>query len=343
MSTDTQHPRRRRLPRVGAAVAALASAVALAACGANGPGTDTGSSGKSDDVKLTAGSGLKIAMVTHGDSGAYWSIVKRGAEAGAKDLGIELNYAESANDPQKQAQLIEAAITQKPDGLAVSAPNPDAIKGAVKQATAAGIPVVVLNSGVEKFAELGAIAGVGQDPTIAGEAVGSRLKKEGVKKILCVNHEQSNVELQARCDGVKQGLGGGGFETANVAGNKDVSTSTNEIKSKLQADSAIDAVVTLDPEMALATKSAVGSSGRKVKIATFDLSGDIAKAIQDGSVEFAVDQQPYLQGYLPMTLFKLYKSTGTVVGGGRTVLTGPGIVDAKNAAQVEKLAADGIR
>lgn len=340
MSTQNQH-RGRRLARVGATVAAVGSALALAACGSNGPGADTG--GKAaDDVKLTAGSGLKVAMVTHGDSGAYWSIVKRGAETGAKDLGIELNYAESNNDPQKQAQLIEAAVGRKPDGIAVSAPNPDAIKGAVAQATKAGIPVVVLNSGVEKFAEMGAIAGVGQDPTIAGEAVGKRLKDEGVKKVLCVNHEQSNVELQARCEGVKTGLGGD-FESTNVAGNKDVATSTNEIKSKLQSDAAIDAVVTLDPEMALATKSAVSSSGKKVRIATFDLSGDIAKAIQDGSVEFAVDQQPYLQGYLPMTLFKLYKSTGTVVGGGRTVLTGPGIVDSENAAQVEKLAGDGIR
>jgi simple sugar transport system substrate-binding protein len=339
MNGQGRHHRHRR-SRVAAAIAAVGSALALAACGSNGPGTGTG--GKASGDAKPAASGLRVAMVTHGDSGAYWSIVKRGAEAGAKDLGIELNYAESANDPQKQTQLIEAAITQKPDGLAVSAPNPEAIKGALEQATKAGIPVVVLNSGVDQFAQLGAIAGVGQDPTIAGEAVGARLKKEGVKKVLCVLHEQSNVELQARCDGVKDGLGGA-FVATNVAGNKDVATSTNEIKSKLQADGAIDAVVTLDPEMALATKSAVAGAGRKVRVATFDLSGDIAKAIQDGSVEFAVDQQPYLQGYLPLTLFKLYKSTGTVVGGGRTVLTGPGIVDAKNAAQVEKLAGAGIR
>ena len=149
-------------------------------------------------------------MVTHSDEGSFWSVVKKGAEQAAKDEGVKLVWSPSNNDPEKEAQLIDAAISQKVDGLAVSVPNADAIKGSLAKATDAGIPIITLNSGADQFKELGAITHVGQDEAIAGQAAGARFKEEGAKKVLCIIHEQSNVGLNQRCDGVKQGFGGDG-------------------------------------------------------------------------------------------------------------------------------------
>lgn len=321
--------------RLVPAAIGLMAAASLAACGANGPRAEDGGGGGDAEP-------LRVAMVSHGDGGAFWSIVKRGAEAGAKNTGTTLDYSESNNDPQRQAQLIDAALTQKPDALVVSAPNPDAIQAQTKKAAQAGVAVFVINSGVEKYEQLGAVSGVGQDPVIAGEATGERLKGEGVRKALCVIHEQSNIELQGRCEGVGQGLGEANVDTINVAGNKDVATSTNEIKSKV-AGGDYDAVVTLDPEMALATKAATDGQSDKPRIATFDLNGDVVSGVLDGTFDFAVDQQPYLQGYLPITLARLYKENGNVLGGGRTILSGPDFITKENAEQVSKLAQDGTR
>jgi simple sugar transport system substrate-binding protein len=193
----------RVLSRLLIAVLAL-GAMIVAGCGgnsnkdANGNATTT-SSGGSKSVDLTQGSGLTIAMVTHSDEGSFWSVVKKGAEQAAKDEGVKLIWSPSNNDPQKEAQLIDAAVSQKVDGLAVSVPNADAIKGSLAKAKAAGIPIITLNSGADDFKALGAITHVGQTETIAGKAAGEKLKAAGVKKVLCVIHEQNNIGLQQRC------------------------------------------------------------------------------------------------------------------------------------------------
>src|SRR5213079_1852374 len=144
------------------------------------------------------------AMVTHSDEGSFWSVVKKGAQQAAKDEGVKLIWSPSNNDPQKDAQLIDAAVSQKVDGLAVSVPNADAIKGSLAKAKAAGIPIVTLNSGADQFKALREITHVGQDEAIAGKAAGERFKAGGVKKVLCIIHEQGNVGLQQRCQGVAQ-------------------------------------------------------------------------------------------------------------------------------------------
>jgi simple sugar transport system substrate-binding protein len=331
-------------------VLALAAMVA-AGCGgsdskSNSTAASTSGGGASTstgaDVDLTQGSGLTVAMVTHSDEGSFWSVVKKGAEQAAKDEGVKLIWSPSNNDPQKQAQLIDAAISQKVDGLAVSVPNADAIKGSLAKAKAAGIPIVTLNSGAEDFKALGAITHVGQTEEIAGKAAGEKLKAAGVKKVLCVIHEQNNIGLQQRCQGVKSGFGGA-VTNLQVKGTADIATTQTEIKSKLQADKSYDAVMTLNPDIASAAKTAIKGASSSAKLATFDLSGQLIKDIKSGAVLFAVDQQQYLQGYLPVVFLKLYKTNANTVGGGLPVLTGPGFVDKSNADTVEKLAADGTR
>jgi simple sugar transport system substrate-binding protein len=311
----------------------------LAGCGSSDNGGDNASK---DDVNLTQKKDITIAMVTHGDGGSFWSVAKKGAEAAAKDMGVTLKYSESNNDPEKQAQMIEAAVTEGVDGLAVSAPNPDAIRDAVKTAVDANIPVITLNSGAEESQSLGAITHVGQTETIAGEGAGAKMKEAGVKKLICVIHEQGNIGLNQRCEGAKKGFGGE-VEDVQVTGTNDISTTLTEIQSKLEGDNSIDGVLALNPDIAVAARDAIAGASSNAKLATFDLSGDVIKAIKDDEILFAIDQQQYLQGYLPVVFLTLNKTNLNTVGGGQFVLTGPGFVEKSNADQIEKLAEAGTR
>ena len=315
----------------------LAGLVVLAGCG----GDDEGGGGE-DEVELTQEKDVTVAVITHGAGDSFWAVAKKGAEDAGKDLGVTVKYSESNNDPQEQAQLIEAAVTEEVDGIAVSAPDPDAIRDSVKTAIDAGIPVITLNSGAEESADLGAITHVGQTETIAGEGAGAKLKEAGATKIICIIHEQGNIGLNQRCDGAKQGFGGE-VENLQVAGVSDVSTTLTEIQSKLESDDSIDGVLALNPDIAIAARDAVAGAGSEARVATFDLSGDVIQAIKNDEILFAVDQQQYLQGYLPVVFLTLNKTNLNTFGGGQPVLTGPGFVDKGNAATVKQLAEEGTR
>jgi simple sugar transport system substrate-binding protein len=333
---------RRLRASVLAILMVLGLAVFAAACGGDDDGGSGGSPASKDKVAPTPGQDAPIAVITHGSGDSFWAVAKKGAEDAGKQMGVTVKYSESANDPQKQAQLIDSAVTEKVDGIAVSAPNPDAIRDSLKKATDAGIPIITLNSGAEDYKDLGAITHVGQTESIAGEGAGQKFKEAGAKKLLCVIHEQSNIGLNQRCDGAKKGFGGA-VENLQVKGVDDIQTTLTEIQSKLQSDKSIDAVLTLNPDIAIAARDAVKGAGSSAKLATFDLSGDVVKAIQDGEIEFAVDQQQYLQGYLPVVFLTLYKTNANTVGGGQPVLTGPGYVTKDNAGTVAKLAEEGTR
>ena len=285
--------------------------------------------------------GYKIAVVTHGSSGdAFWSIVKAGAQKAGSDLGDAVTY-ESDGDPQKQAQLIDAAVTKKVDGLVVSMANPGALKSSIQKAVAAGIPVITINSGASESKNVGALSHIGQDESVAGNAVGNQLKAAGVKNVICVIQEAGNVGLEDRCNGVKSALGG---TVTNIqVDNNNLPAAQATIKAKLQTDKTIDGVVTLGGQVAIVASNAISEAGSSAKLATFDLNEDVAKGVVSGKILFAVDQQPYLQGYLGVQMLTLYKSNLNVLGGGQTVLTGPTLVTKDNAAQIEKLAAGGTR
>ena len=281
-------------------------------------------------------------MVTHGDGGSFWSVVKKGAEEAARTRASTRRSTPSNNDPQKQAQLIDAAVSQKVDGLAVSAPNPDAIARSLAKAQRRRHPdhhAQLRRRGVK---ELGAITHVGQTETIAGQAAGAKLKEAGAKKLLCVIHEQSNIGLNQRCDGAKQGFGGD-VENLQVKGTADVATTQTEIKSKLAGRQVHRRGAGAQPGHRDRRRDAIKGASSEAKLATFDLTGDVIEAIKDGSIAFAVDQQQYLQGYLPIVFLTLYKTNANTVGGGQPVLTGPGFVDENNADTVEKLAEEGTR
>lgn len=329
----------RRVPHyVLTALLVLGLALFVVACGDD----DDGGSGDKDDVSLTQGRDLTIAVITHGEGDTFWAVAKKGAEQAGKDMGVEVKYSESANDPQKHAQLIDAAVTEKVDGIATSVPNADALADPLKAAADAGIPIVTLNSGQNDSADLGAITHVGQDESVAGEAAGKRLAESASGKLLCVVHEQGNTGLEERCAGAKEGFGGE-VENVQVKGVADISTSTTELQSKLESDDAVTAILTLNPDIAVAARDAIAGASSDAKLATFDLSGDVVKAVKAGEIEFAVDQQQYLQGYLPVVFLTLFNENANTVGGGLPVLTGPGFVDETNADTVEQLATEGTR
>ncbi|OIO94078.1 MAG: sugar ABC transporter substrate-binding protein [Anaerolineae bacterium CG2_30_64_16] len=288
---------------------------------------------------------LVFGMAVHSNPAedAFWGVVEKGAKDAAATFGVTLKSGGSG-DPAEQAQLVETYIADKVDGIFVSLANPDALKDVIKKAVAAGIPVITINSGVDVYKELGALTHIGQTEFVAGQGAGEKFKAAGAKKVLCVIHEEANIGLEQRCDGLADTFGGE-MERYNVAtsGVRDVAGTVSSIQNKLIADSAIDGVLTLNPVIAMAARDAIAAAGGGQKLATFDLSPDVLAALEAGEMLFAVDQQQYLQGYLPVVLLYLYNTNLNTVGGGLPVLTGPGFVDKSNAAQVKDLAAKGTR
>jgi simple sugar transport system substrate-binding protein len=320
---------------------AVAAPLALAACTTDGG--DPGVSGSGGGGGGGGGTGVDLAfsVITHGSAGdAFWDVVQNGAEAAGEDLGISVDY-QSDGDPQRQAQLIDAAVNQGVDGLVVSMANPDALQDSVEAAVEAGIPVVTINSGGERAAEFGAIGHVGQDERIAGLGAGRQLEAAGAASVLCVVHEAGNIGLEQRCSGASEGLDS--EVTSLQVDVNDLQGAQSTITSQLQSDPSIDAVLTLNSAVAAVAVAAVGDAGSEAQVATFDLNADVITGIQDGEIAFAVDQQQYEQGYLPIVMLKLYAENVNTVGGGQPVLTGPGIVDASNVDEIADLASAGTR
>ncbi|NEC64917.1 sugar ABC transporter substrate-binding protein [Streptomyces sp. SID9727] len=282
-----------------------------------------------------------FAMVTHsGDGDTFWDIVQKGADMAAKKDNINFLYSKS-DEGQQQAQLVQAAIDKKVDGLIVTLAKPDAMKDVVAKAVRAGIPVITVNSGSAESKAYGALTHIGQDESIAGEAVGDELNKRGRKKALCILHEQGNVGHEQRCAGAKKTFDGT-MQNLYVEGTNmpDVQAS---IEAKLQSDKDIDAVVTLGAPFADAAVKAKKTAGSKAEVDTFDLNATVAAGLKSGTLGFAVDQQPYLQGYEAVDLLWLYRYNRNVLGGGRPVLTGPQIITSKDAAQLAEYADRGTR
>ncbi|MEU3223964.1 sugar ABC transporter substrate-binding protein [Streptomyces sp. NPDC006976] len=282
-----------------------------------------------------------FAMVTHsGDGDTFWDIVQKGAKMAAGKDNINFLYSHD-DEGQQQAQLVQAAIDKKVDGLIVTLAKPDAMKDVVAKATRAGIPVITVNSGSAESEKYGALTHIGQDESIAGEAVGEELNKRGRKKALCILHEQGNVGHEQRCAGAKKTFDGQ-LQNLYVEGTNmpDVQAS---IEAKLQSDKNIDAVVTLGAPFADAAVKAKKTAGSKAEIDTFDLNPKVAASLQSKTLGFAVDQQPYLQGYEAVDLLWLYRFNRNVLGGGRPVLTGPQIVTSEDAAQLAEYADRGTR
>ncbi|MEM9210940.1 MAG: sugar ABC transporter substrate-binding protein [Pseudomonadota bacterium] len=278
-----------------------------------------------------------IVVVTHGsDTDAFWGVVRNGVEAAAADTGASVQYRNPpTGDLNEMASLIEAATAQNPDGIVVSIPDPDILGGPIQAAAAAGIPVISMNSGAGVSAELGAIMHVGQPEYEAGLGGGEKSKSMGASNHVCFNHEAFNTALLDRCQGFADGLG----EDLNMV---EVSTDFDDIKNTVIAymtsnpdTNAIMAVGPTGCDPTIAALQEMGKAG-EIALGCFDLGPAIVDGIIDGTVSYAIDQQQFLQGYIPVMVLHLNHRNGTLPG--NSVNSGPGFVTKDNVELVQKLA-----
>ena len=345
----------------------FAFSLVAAACGSNAPeessddsSGDDGSTettaaaadddtddGEADDdgeevVAPVQGTDLTFYMITHSDDGPFWSVLKRGADQAAEDLGVEVVWNGSNNDPAVQASDIDAAVAAGADGIAASLPSPDQLIPGLKAAVAAGIPVYTLNSGVNDYADIGATTHVGQTEVIAGNGAGQRFNDTDATHILCGRQEQDNVALNERCDGLAETFSGK-VTSSFMDLDADQTAQEAAINAALAADPSIDGFMGVGPVIAMSGLRASQALGREMPIGAFDITPELIDAIEAGEVSFTVDQQQYLQGYMPVLLMFLESTNKNTLGGGLPILTGPGFVDAGNAADVKALVAAGTR
>jgi simple sugar transport system substrate-binding protein len=303
----------------------------------------------------------RFAVITHGDNGSFWSVVYKGAKNAAADLGCKLTevygsqqQGQAQPDDSAENAQIQNAINAKVNGIAVSDHDPSLMNKTLAAAHARGIPVVLINAGCDNadIAASKAMTCVGQPESLAGMQAGARFKSQGATNVLCVIH-QSGQNLLDRCSGLAQGLGVGTCKTGsapakgpactelilstpNAASNPQQAIA--QVTAYLQAHTGIQAVMTLNS----AIGDALAASPTKVKIATFDLDKTVEADLKSGKMDFAVDQQQYLQGYLPILFLYLYnKHEGNSTGGGSTVASGPLLVDKTNIAKVAAAIAAG--
>ena len=359
----------RRLSRTIGIVAAVGvAALLVAACGSSSSSSKASGSGTTTSAVNIASSSkpcsYKFALITHGDNGSFWSVVYKGAKDAAADLGCTLTetygsqqQGQAEPDDNAENAQIEDAINAKVNGMAVSDHDPSLMNPTLAKAAAAGIPVVLLNAGCDDtdIAASQAITCVGQPEQLAGQAAGAYFKKLGTTNVLCVIH-QSGQNLLDRCNGIAMGLGVGSqcktgsapssgpacteltLSTPNAASNPQ--QAIQQVTAYLQTHTGINAVMTLNN--AIGTALVTSAPASKPKIATFDLNSGVEADLKNGSMSFAIDQQQYLQGYLPIVFLYLYnKDNGQSVGGGTTVASGPLVVTSANIGKVAAAIAAG--
>ena len=328
----------------------LAIVLVAAACGDDDSSSESADSNDSastdateeEAVEQTQGGDLTFHMITHSDDGPFWSVVKRGMEAACADVGVNCVWMPGNNDPGQMVSDIETAIGEGSNGIAASLPSPDQLIGPLQDAVAAGVPVYTLNSGLNDYTTIGATTHIGQSEDVAGQGAGLRFNDLGATKVLCAQQEQSNVGLTERCEGLEETFNGDVI-TQFVGLDADQTEQINGIKAVLEADSAIDGVLGVGPVITMSALAAAQDLGIDLTIGGFDMTPELLDAIEAGDVAFTVDQQQYLQGYLPVVLMYLEATNANQAGGGLPVLTGPGFVTPNNAAAVKELSAAGTR
>jgi simple sugar transport system substrate-binding protein len=284
---------------------------------------------------------VDIVVIAHGQANdPFWSVVKNGVEAAGRSNGVNVDYrSPEAFDMVAMSQLIDGAVNQEPDGLVVSIPDADALSPSIERAVAAGIPVISINSGSDVSKSLGALLHVGQDEYEAGKVAGAWLAQQGGSNAICVNQEVGNVALDLRCQGFSDGFNG---KTKVLPTTNDPAEIESKVAAALATDESIDTVMALGAAIAgEPTAAAVKSSGRPVTVASFDLSPNFLKSVVEGDAAFAIDQQQFLQGYLPVSFLALHAKYGLIPSS--DVLSGPNLITADKVGQVISLSAKGIR
>jgi len=310
----------------------------------------------------------KYVLISHApDSDSWWNTIKNAIKQAGEDYDVTVDYRNPpTGDLADMARLIEQASAAGYDGVIVTIADYNVLQGAIGKVTAKKIPLITINSGTpEQSEKLGAIMHVGQPEYAAGKGAGERAKAAGVKSFLCVNHYATNPASFERCRGFGDAIGAD-YKKSTLDSGDDPTTIESKVAAYLRQNPGTNGVLTLGPTSASPTIKALEKSGQagKLWMATFDLSDDISRGIKSGSVQFAIDQQPYLQGYIPVAILatmkqmkttdlkkvadavkanpktqKRFEDYGLVPNyGPRHISSGPGFVTKDNIAKVEKYA-----
>jgi simple sugar transport system substrate-binding protein len=331
-------------------VLALFALLAIAGCGKTTvvnepPVVVKGAPGEERPEPGKVASGVRIVVITHGQaSSPFWAIVRNGVQAAARQMDVLVSYrAPDVYSLDRMKTMIDQAVDSKPDGLVVSLPEAG-LAPAIRRATRAGIPVVSINSGSDVFRRLGILAHVGQPEERAGLLAGQRLAAAGVRRALCVNQQVGNQGLDARCRGLAGAMRrvGGRSRVLSV---DDQNPATPRRIAAAVSDGGFDGVLALNATGGMEAVQGLGRAGLagSVKVAVFDLGPDVLKAVQAGRLAFAVDQQAYLQGYLPVVMLAERARYGLFPAQGEVIPTGPNFVTKANAAKALGLSKRSIR
>ncbi len=298
--------------------------------------------GLSGAGNLAYADGERFVLVSHApDSDSWWNTIKNAIKVAGEQMGVEVEYRNPpTGDLADMARIVEQAVASNPDGIILSIADFDVLSGPVEKAIKKGIPVITINSGTHEQSEkLGALLHVGQPEYSAGKGAGLRAKENGVTKFLCVNHYITNPASVERCQGYADGIGVP-LGKQMIDSGIDPGEVKNKVIAYLRANPDTNGIITLGPNSAHPTIAALDSMGLKGKVyfGTFDLSGEIAAAVKDDTIAFAIDQQPFLQGYLPVVILTNLARYGVVPG--NHINSGPGFVTKDNIALVEKLAGE---
>ncbi len=329
-------------------VVPLFAAAALLLAGCSAPASET-------PTDETPTGGIKVYVIGGMPADPFWGVVKAGAEAAAKAveaaggsvtwLGPK-NYDNLGPDAGK---LVDDAVSAGAQAIVVADWVPDAENEAIMRAVAAGIPVIHYNAGgIEQADITGALTYIGADDYVAGVAGGEYFGKAGYKHVLCVNTVPGSANQEARCKGVADGAKANGSKSTQLPlpssnfGNP--TAVANAIKAAISKDASIDGIVTIGVQDADSASSAIEQAGKtgKVQLGTFDLSESQLNRIKDGTQLFAIDQQPWLQGYLATSAAWQYAQYG-ILPASRPLLTGPSLVTKDNVDVVIAGVANGVR
>ena len=277
----------------------------------------------------------RYVMVTHGEGkDPFWPVVEKAGADAAAQMGVDFEYIfNPSGDLADMASSIQAAAATQPDGMVVSLPDPDSLGNAIRAATASGIPVITINSGLEAYKEVGALMHIGQPETLAGQKAGERAAAEGATKALCMTPEQYNTALSDRCNGYGENV----EIVSSVDTTHDAATIVTRATAALQANPDVNAILSVSPTSCIGTAKALDDLGMSVHHSCFDLSPELMDLINAGKVAFTIDQQQRLQGYMPIVVLHLYNNAAGLLPGDN-IPSGPGFVDKSNASAVASLA-----
>jgi simple sugar transport system substrate-binding protein len=295
---------------------------------------------------ITAGiaqaEGEKYILVSHApDSDSWWNTIKNGIALAGKQMGVEVEYRNPpTGDLADMARIIQQAAASKPNGIITTLADFDVLSGPISDAVDQGINVIIMNSGTaEQTRKVGALMFVGQPEYDAGLAAGLRAKSDGIGSFVCVNHVISNTVVAERCRGFADGLG---IDLGNsmIDSGQDPAEIKNRVMAYLSANPKTEAVLTLGPTSADPTILALEEMGLagEMYFGTFDLGDEIVKAIKSGTIKWGIDQQPFLQAYLPVVILTNYDRYGVLPG--NNINSGPGFVTADALELVEKYAGE---